>query len=123
MRYIEIPKNPTVVGKGDKPSVITLPELVLSHLSADKRWFGDTAWEDAYEEIVEAFQAAKLGDVVGLKDSTHEKLELAVREFPFSPEAKPYLLRLVKAITRASKSEPERKETPPPQPSVNGAPS
>jgi hypothetical protein len=116
MRYITVPK-PVIIDSRKLPDG-THPELSFSvfirqSIGSDRRWLSDSAWENAYEDLINKISKdIAVGAVIELPDTSHEKLEQVVRDFPYDAEAKADLLPLIKAVTRAPKSKQESEKEP-----------
>lgn len=115
MRYIKIPSDATFKTrpnpKKDGEETATYPtysfaDLLRENVNGDLRWFSDSEWENAFDDICTAFENAKPGDIIGLSDKAHEKLESIIRGIPFASDIKPSLRFFVRAITQADKLDP-----------------
>jgi hypothetical protein len=118
MRYITIPKDATFKTRPnpkkdpkDEKEPTTYPAYPFSDylkidINSDARWFSDSEWEKAFDDVCTAFENVKPGDVVELNNAAHEKLELVVRAIPSAPDLKPALRFFVRAITQADKIDP-----------------
>ncbi len=118
MRYVKIPKPIVLrdpagapIKRPDGSAVeLSLLELVRDTLGSRAEWRENDSAVGMYLDIVDALETAAPGEYAKLTDEQHEKLSQVMRAFEPAPQFSLPYMRLVRAVTSASKSPPEQAE-------------